>query len=64
MVCTATEMSVDIFPFRVCMIVFSGQEDTGLKGLSFGQIIDLLKNEGRHVSPCDTFSSDGMKRHR
>lgn len=44
-------------------MVFSGQEDTGLKGLSFGQIIDLLKNEWCHVSPCDTFSSKGMKRH-
>lgn len=53
-----------IFPFGVCMIVFSCQKDTGLKGLSFGQIIDLLKNERRYISPCDTFSSEGMKRHR
>lgn len=54
----------DIFPFSVLMTVFRGQEDTGLKGLSFGQIVDLLKNERRHVSPCDAFSSEGMKRHR
>lgn len=45
------------------MIAFSGQKDTGLKGLSFGQIVDLLKNERRHVSPRDTFSSEGMKTH-
>lgn len=43
---------------------FSAQEDTGLKGLSSGQIVDLLKNEGGHVSPCDAFSSEGVKRHR
>lgn len=34
------------------------QQDTGLKGLSFTQIIDLLKNEWRHISSCYTFSTE------
>lgn len=28
------------------------QKDTGLKGLSFSYLIDLLKNEWRYISSC------------
>lgn len=37
-------------------------KDTGEKGLSFSQIVDHLEDERRHVSSCDTFSSEGMKK--
>lgn len=39
-------------------MVFLVEEDTGLKGLSFGQIIDPSEDERRHVSSRDALSSE------
>lgn len=39
-------------------MAFLVQEDTGLKGLSFGQIVDPSENERRHVSSRDALSSE------
>lgn len=40
------------------------QQDTGLKGLPFRQIVDLLKNVWRHISSCYTFSTAWNKKRK
>lgn len=37
--------------------IFHTKKDTGLQGLSFSHFTDPLKNEWRHISSCDTFST-------
>lgn len=45
------------FPFDVSDFL----KDTGLKGLSFSQLIDLLKNKWRHISSRDSFGTERIK---
>jgi hypothetical protein len=35
------------------------EKDTSLEGLSSGQFVDLLKNEGRQIPSSDTFNTTG-----
>lgn len=35
------------------------EKDTSLEGLSSGQFVDLLKDEGRQISSSDTFNTTG-----
>lgn len=37
-------------------------KDAGLKGLSFSQFINLLKNKGRHISSCDPFITEWISK--
>lgn len=51
-ICAVTEMPKTYF------LNVLQEKDTGAKGRSFGQIIDHLENERRHVFACDAFSSE------